>query len=190
MPNESPSHFGDGIDPELDDTQTDRAEIVQDFADEDADLALRLPMEEDPMVLMPPPKAWDSDAISPTEPLTTLPRTQDEDLAEIAAVDEVASDEPYDIDTNTETSSHSIMVELKRIEDEVRRILEIKDPKRKRKLTGTRRWLELEEDLVAWRFSERMDEASIARLRQLVARRHSLFGRLRFLAGTRPTWNT
>lgn len=89
-----------------------------------------------------------------------------------------------------EVSARRVVIELKRVETEIRELLENRDSKRKRKLTGTRRWLELEEDIVSWRFTGRFDEETLARLRQLVTRRHYLFTRLRFLAGTRSTWNT
>ncbi|UCC30511.1 MAG: hypothetical protein JSU86_20220 [Phycisphaerales bacterium] len=89
-----------------------------------------------------------------------------------------------------EVSAHKIVVELKRVEAEVRKLLEGRDPKRKRKLGGTRRWLELEEDILSWRYGGRIDEDTLRRLQDLITRRHHLFRRLRFLAGTRPTWNT
>jgi len=89
-----------------------------------------------------------------------------------------------------EVSARRVVIELKRVETEIRELLQDRDSKRKRKLTGTRRWLELEEDIVSWRFASRFDEETLARVRQLVARRHHLFKRLRFLAGTRSTWNT
>lgn len=94
------------------------------------------------------------------------------------------------VDWSNEMSGQRIYLEICRIEDEVRRLLESKDPVRKRKLVGTRRWRELEEDVIQWRFGDRFDEATLARVRQLVARRHHLFQRIRFLAATRPTWNT
>lgn len=87
-------------------------------------------------------------------------------------------------------SAHAIAVELKHIEGEVRRILDPVDDKRKRKLNGTRRWQELEDDIQSWRFGDRMRESDLLRLRQLIDRRHSLYGRLSFLSGTRPTWNS
>ncbi len=87
-------------------------------------------------------------------------------------------------------SAHAIAVELKHIEGEVRRILDPVDDKRKRKLNGTRRWQELEDDIQSWRFGNRLPEPDLLRLRQLIDRRHSLFKRLSFLSGTRPTWNS
>ena len=93
-------------------------------------------------------------------------------------------------DQALQQSAHRVAVELKRIESEVRRLLEERDPRRKRKLGGTQRWLELEEDVLSWRFAGRFDESTLLQLRQLIARRHYLFRELRFLASTRPTWNT
>lgn len=89
-----------------------------------------------------------------------------------------------------ECSAQRIAVELRRIESEVRRLLDDHDTKRKRKLAGTRRWNELEEDLIQWKFSGRVNEDVLRRLHSLVMQRHHLFYRLKFLAGTRPTWNT
>ena len=93
-------------------------------------------------------------------------------------------------DWENELSAHRVAVELRRIESEVRAILEERDPKRKRKLSGTHRWHELEDDILSWRFSGRIDEDSLRRLQKLIGRRHYLFHRLRFLSSTRPTWNT
>jgi hypothetical protein len=89
-----------------------------------------------------------------------------------------------------ELSSHRIGLELKRIESQIRALLEDRDPKRKRKLSGTARWHELEEDLIALRYSGRVDEGTLAQVRQLIARRHHLFAQLRFQSATRPTWNS
>jgi hypothetical protein len=87
-------------------------------------------------------------------------------------------------------SAHRIAVELKRIEAEVRAIVADRDPKRKRRLAGTRRWQEFEDDVLSWRGAGRFDDAALDRLQQLIARRHYLFRHLTFVASTRPTWNT
>ncbi len=87
-------------------------------------------------------------------------------------------------------SAHRIAVELKTIETEVRALLADFDPRRKRKLSGSRRWLELEEDIISWRFSSRIQEDVLTRLRELIVKRNHLFRRLHFLAGIRPTWNS
>lgn len=93
-------------------------------------------------------------------------------------------------DWDNEVSAHALVVELKRIETEVRELLTDRDPRRKRKLAGTRRWHELEEDLTAASNTRRFDDEVMARLRMLIALRHRLFKRLRFISGTRPNWNT
>ena len=93
-------------------------------------------------------------------------------------------------DWEYETSAHNVVVELKRIELEVRQLLEDRDTRRKRKLSGTHRWRELEDDLRSWRYAGRFDIAALDLLSGLVTRRHYLFRRLRFLASTRPTWNS
>ncbi len=87
-------------------------------------------------------------------------------------------------------AAHHIAVELKSIESEVRQLLADNDPKRKRKLGGSRRWQELEEDVISWRFTSRFQEDVLTRLRELIVRRNHLFRRLHFLAGIRPTWNS
>ncbi len=89
-----------------------------------------------------------------------------------------------------EFSGHKIAFELARIEADIRKILEERDPKRKRKLISTRRWQELEEDVIAMKYSGRMDENILRELTRLVMQRHFLFSHLRFVAATRPTWNT
>lgn len=93
-------------------------------------------------------------------------------------------------DWENELSAHRVAVELRRIESDVRTLIEERDPKRKRKLSGTHRWHELEDDIISWRFGGRLDEDTLRRLQELISRRHYLFHRLRFLASTRPTWNT
>ena len=104
---------------------------------------------------------------------------------------ELAARQPREsTDWDNEVSAHALVVELKRVETEVRELLSDRDPRRKRKLAGTRRWYELEEDLTAAMYARRFDDEVMARLRMLVALRHRLFKRLRFVSGTRPTWNT
>ena len=89
-----------------------------------------------------------------------------------------------------EFSGHRVAIELARIESDVRKILDERDPKRKRKFTGTRRWQELEEDIISLKFAGRMDENILRELNKLVMQRHFLFRQLCFIASTRPTWNT
>ena len=122
--------------------------------------------------------AAEKDDTSDTEAVDTEPQTKD------------ATSEHKLPDWENEKSAHKIIVELKRVESEVRRLLEGRDGRRKRKLAGTRRWLELEEDLIAWRHTRRIDELTIRSLNELITRRHYLFQRLRFVASTHPTSNT
>ncbi len=109
-----------------------------------------------------------------------------DDAEESAESQEVA----FEHDWDNELSVSRIAVELKRIEKSVRTLLEARDPKRKRKLAGSHRWLELEEDVRNLKYSGRVDEENIRTLERLIRKRHHLFRRLKFLAATRPTWNT
>lgn len=86
--------------------------------------------------------------------------------------------------------ARQVAVELRRVEMEIRELLENCDNKRKRKYEGTRRWLELMEDLVAMRYTGPADEATLARVSALVARRMYLFNMLNFIVATRHRWNT
>lgn len=116
--------------------------------------------------------------------------TDTDDLSSAPEATGGAASDPKLANSGKEGSAHQIIVELKRIESEVRRLLEGRDSKRKRKLAGTRRWLELEEDLLTWQHSSRVDASTVRSLQDLVLRRHHLFKHLRFIASTRPTWNT
>lgn len=158
--------------------------------------------EDDPDLLDPSSRAIDSGVIEDaddsesTEPVTpSAAATEDSEGDADSVPDEPESasgetEQHSSVEWAEELSARRIAVELKRIEVQVRQILEDLDPKRKRKLSGTRRWNDLEEELVDWRFAGRFDEASLVKLRELISRRHYLFRRLRFLAGTRPVWNT
>ncbi len=115
----------------------------------------------------------------------------DASLAAVLPLDtEMPAAAPGEINWAEEVSAQRVYLELKRVEDEVRALLELKDPVRKRKLGGTQRWRDLEDDILNWRFGGRFDEDTLAAARELIARRQHLFERLHFLAGTRPTWNT
>ncbi len=87
-------------------------------------------------------------------------------------------------------TSRDLAIELKRIESRIRELLEGVDPRRKRRLEGTRRWHELQEDVMAMRFTRAIDERGVGEILALCAKRHRLFQRLNFLVATRPTWNT
>ena len=138
--------------------------------------------EEDVAESAPPggEAVTETDGTSDTAAITESPSVP----ANVAPVEQTLPD------ASTDMSAHKIVVALKRIEAEVRSILDDKDTKRKRKLAGTRRWHELEEDIIAWRHGRGIDEQTLRHLQELIATRHHLFNRLRFIAGTRPTWNT
>ena len=129
-------------------------------------------------------------------PGTAAPIALDEDGSDVAYLPDVPVMTSTSVrarragDWEHELSAHAIAVELRRIEADVRAILEDRDPKRKRKLSGTHRWQELEEDILSWYGSGRFDDATLGRLRNLVNRRHYLFRHMGFLASTRPTWNS
>ena len=97
---------------------------------------------------------------------------------------------PTAADIENEMSAQRVAVELRRIESEVRAIIDPHDSKRKRRLTGTHRWHELQEDIIAWEFTGRFDESELRKVRELIAQRNHLFEHLKFLASTRPTWNS
>ncbi|MCO6436220.1 MAG: hypothetical protein J5J06_03940 [Phycisphaerae bacterium] len=128
---------------------------------------------------------------APTRPALDEPFGDTEPMSD-APPDEVLEefDREGRISETAALRARRIGADLKQVEYDVREILDLLDPRRKRKLSGTRRWHELEEDIIQWRHSGRMDEASLVRLTELIARRHYLFRQLSFLSGTRPTWNT
>ena len=177
----------------------DAPEVEDAYApDESADEPV---LEDEPELLDSASRLLEGEPAEPDEPRESgapAPATvahEKEDAGDTDSISEEpettpdsAADTPREWDK--EVSAHRVVIELKRVETEIRELLQDRDSKRKRKLTGTRRWLELEEDIVSWRFASRFDEETLARVRQLVARRHHLFKRLRFLAGTRSTWNT
>jgi len=174
------ANFGEGLlGPPVEEDDVQSAGVAGRSLGPDAVIASQEPDEILPSSSPPAPVASDQLAV---EDVTTLP---DEPLPDAV---EPSTAEPPDWDL--ETSTHRIVIELKRIESEVRTILENRDSRRKRKLGGSRRWLELEEDIITWRYSGRFDEPTLRHLQELVAKRNYLFRRLRFIAGTRPTWNT
>lgn len=125
------------------------------------------------------------------------PEREDEDSGEgdLDELDKMLDDEETPkageaFDLESCCSVRRIAVELKHVEQQVREILDVLDTRRKRRLTGTRRWLDLQEDMVNWRYGNKFDTATLDRLQQLVAQRHYMYQRLRFLSGTRPTWNS
>jgi hypothetical protein len=125
-----------------------------------------------------------------TEKETATDESSDAEWSESAGDEASAPGEARVLPFDREVSAKRIAGELRRIESEVRRFLDDHDTRRKRKLAGTRRWNELEEDIIQWKFSGRVDDGILRQMHALVMRRHHLFNRLRFLAFTRPTWNS
>lgn len=100
--------------------------------------------------------------------------------------EETTTSTAWDVDW----TPHRLEIELQHIEDKIKELLGSRDPRRKRKFTGTRRWNELHEDMIQAHFGDHLDQKAIREIEQLISRRHALFTRLRFLAGTRPVWNS
>lgn len=160
--------------------------------------------EDDPELLGSSARSLEDDASSgPSEEpevsaadRPTAPTRETDDVSDVASIPDEpvagpkTASAPGSASWDDELSAHRVAVELKRIESEVRELLGERDARRKRKLSGSRRWRELEEDILAWRFTGRFNEAALARLHRLIVRRDYLFRRLRYLAGTRPIWNT
>ena len=93
-------------------------------------------------------------------------------------------------DWQAEMSARRLAIELRGIETKIRELLQDRDTRRRRKLAGTYRWRELEEDLIEWRYNRRIDPDTVSEIQRLICRRHFLFTQLRFAAATRPTWNS
>ncbi len=175
-------------------TETVADEATQPVADESTeDLANRAltvngeasaePEAEAP-ASTPPPRKRTNAAVS-------------DDTSDVASIPDEPTDDPESAtsqlrvgDWQAEMSAHRIAVELKRLETRIRELLADRDSRRKRKLAGTYRWHELEEDIIGWRAERRIDSATLDELHQLVCQRHFLFNQLRFAASTRPTWNS
>jgi len=120
-----------------------------------------------------------------------------DDTSDVASIPDEPADDPKLPssqlrvgDWQAEMSAHRIAVELKHVETRIRELLSDRDSRRKRKLAGTYRWHELEEDIIAWRAERRFDSNTLEELHRLTCRRHFLFYQLRFAASTRPTWNS
>lgn len=134
-----------------------------------------------PEAAQPDPAAvFEEAAVSDTDTIADEPESTSTAPASVEA--------PADL--GRETSAHRVGIELKRIETEIRTILEGRDTRRKRRLTGTRYWQELEEDIRSWRHTMRFDPPTLDRLDRLITRRHHLFGHLRYIVSTRPVWNS
>jgi len=151
---------------DLEDGETEPASFVVESADSSAS----------PDATVPPP---------------SIRETGDEvgsDTVAIVSAPLSGSDNP--VLRRYEKDVHDTIVELRRIETDIRTMLQDRDPVRKRRLTGTARWQELEDDLLRWRFGGRFEEDTLRRAQELIGRRHYLFRRLRYLSSTRPVWNS
>ena len=157
--------------------------------------------EDDPELLSSSARSLETDESEPEELASaadgrTASGADQDDLGDAVSVTEeaepevVSAERPQQQQLAHELSAHRTAVELKRVEAEVRTLLDTCDSKRKRKLSGSRRWRELEEEILTWRYSGRVDDRTLARLQQLIARRHHLFQRLRYFSATRSGWNT
>lgn len=125
-----------------------------------------------------------------TERASRAADSDDESDIGTIAGDAAPSKPPDSVDWADQASVNDLALELRAVEKKVRSLLEDRDTRRKRKLAGSRRWLELEDDILNLRFSGRVPEDMLRELQVLVQRRHYLFHRLRFLTTTRPTWNS
>ena len=135
----------------------------------------------------------ESESDSDTETVAVADADDSSDAASVAdQLDPTgeSSEKSLTPDQKVQESAHKVAVELKRIETEVRKLLENRDTRRKRKFAGSHRWAELEDDILNWRYSGRMDESTLQLLQRLICRRHYLFHELSFLASTRPVWNS
>lgn len=153
----------------------------------DSDFEETLEVDADNPVLQVPGDRPVDDGIEPfgEGDLTTIPPAVDESKrSDEPAI--AAGHEPWE----PNDQARHVAVELRRVEMEIRELLENCDNKRKRKYEGTRRWLELMEDLVAMRYTGPADEATLAKVSALVARRMYLFNMLNFIVATRHRWNT
>jgi hypothetical protein len=174
---------------QIEDADAPDAETAEDIAEDDP-----LLLSGAVRIIQPDEDSGSEEVVSPI--VEDSPRRRYDDTSDAAAI----QDEPAQAgskesnlsqpDWATEVSARKIGIELKHIEENVRHLLDGRDTRRKRKLGGTRRWHELEEDIINWRHAGRIDGDTLDRLHEMIARRHHLFQRLRFLAGTRPTWNS
>lgn len=181
--------------------QAGSAEEIPEIEDSSAPDAAHTPIEEnlaedDPNLLDPATRTVEGadDAQDGTPPDTQVASAaalgdDSSDTDAIADEGEPAGDTKDRLaDSSTERKAHRIAVELKHVESEVRRLLENRDTRRKRRLGGTRRWLELEEDIISWRSTGRFEEDTLDQLGALIAKRHYYFDQLQFLSTVRPGW--
>ena len=191
--------------PRQNEEPTDDSDSVPDPTGESAPDTTPAPLEPVAPEPVAQPSSPTSDSSAATTPASGQPQSAPDrmsgyssrsrdDVSDAGAIPDVDENAPSASSAppkwEYEMSAHRIAVELKRIENEVWTLLDGSDTKRKRRLAGSRRWMELEDDIRNWRYGGRFDEAVLDRLQQLVCRRNYLFTRLRFSASTRPVWNS
>lgn len=169
-------------------TQTSEDEPQAETPEDEPDEAVAHPLIEESVLEAADEPAAPEPAVQPQATRVV----QADDVSDTGSIPDEPGGEAaaFTGDWQVEMSAHRITIELKRIETRVRELLSDRDSRRKRKLAGTFRWHELEEDIVAWRADRRMAPETLEELHRLVCRRHFLFCQLRFAAGTRPTWNS
>lgn len=175
--------------PDIEDAYASESPAVEEVGEDDPDL---LSPESRSLNVGDAPDDGADPSASATEPVASPAATTDDtsDTAAIVDDDKDASGTTAEnlSDWPSHKSAQRIAIELKHVESEVRKLLKDRDTRRKRRLAGTRRWNELEEDIISWRFRGRFDESTLARLQELIAKRHYLFTRLQFVVGVRPDW--
>ena len=87
-------------------------------------------------------------------------------------------------------SCNALLRDLESIVAETREFIERAHVRRKYDLHNPGDWLSLQEDLHTDRFANSLDAQSIARLQSCCVRWLHRYRRLRFIAATRPVWNT
>lgn len=146
--------------------------------------------------IQPPSEQPPSGADSSGQGIGPAPQEDDElafaeseDVAESGTTDAAEAGEDVG-GWEPNVRARTLSVELRRIEFEIRELLKYGDIKRKRKYEGTRRWMELLEDVVAMRYTGQVSDEALKRVAELVAKRQQLFRELNFVVATRHRWNT
>ena len=182
------------------DQQSDAAAEIPEIADSDVPDAAPAEAfaEDDPDLLDPATRAIEGADAAEDKAPSDEQRASAAALADDSSDTEAITDEAEPAgdgkdsrwDSSTDRTAHRIGVELKHVETSVRKLLEDRDTRRKRHLGGTRRWLELEEDILSWRFAGRFAEDTLDQLSALIAKRHYLFSQLQLVSTVRPGWRT
>lgn len=94
-----------------------------------------------------------------------------------------------DLEPGVESAS-ALMRDLKAVTAEAREILNAAPGRVKIDLENPQGWQELHEALLGDRLGTRLPGESVDQLRRLIARWRQYYERLRFVARTRPVWNS